>query len=128
MFMHWLFGMVYVFYFASFILLLREILRPGVLWFLRNLNDPDFNPIQEVSFYLNKRFQKFIDDLLTDDTFTNSETHSSILGFNDNIWNNCAFDDLVTNQNYQKSNAKVFAVHFYFYHVSSIQFFITKST
>ncbi|XP_054719547.1 E3 ubiquitin-protein ligase MARCHF6-like isoform X2 [Uloborus diversus] len=48
MFIHWLAGMVYVFYFASFILLLREVLRPGVLWFLRNLNDPDFNPIQEM--------------------------------------------------------------------------------
>ncbi|OXA63073.1 E3 ubiquitin-protein ligase MARCH6 [Folsomia candida] len=46
--MHWLFGMVYVFYFASFILMLREVLRPGVLFFLRNLNDPDFNPIQEM--------------------------------------------------------------------------------
>lgn len=48
MFIHWLVGMVYVFYFASFILLLREVLRPGVLWFLRNLNDPNFNPIQEM--------------------------------------------------------------------------------
>ncbi|XP_037085050.1 E3 ubiquitin-protein ligase MARCHF6-like [Pollicipes pollicipes] len=48
MFLHWLVGMIYVFYFASFILLLREVLRPGVLWFLRNLNDPDFNPIQEM--------------------------------------------------------------------------------
>ncbi|TNM96161.1 hypothetical protein fugu_015822 [Takifugu bimaculatus] len=47
MFLHWV-GMVYVFYFASFILLLREVLRPGVLWFLRNLNDPDFNPVQEM--------------------------------------------------------------------------------
>ena len=47
-FIHWLIGMVYVFYFASFVILLREILRPGVLWFLRNLNDPDFNPIQEM--------------------------------------------------------------------------------
>ena len=47
-FMHWLVGMVYVFYFASFVILLREMLRPGVLWFLRNLNDPDFNPIQEM--------------------------------------------------------------------------------
>ncbi len=45
-FLHWLVGMVYVFYFASFVILLREVLRPGVLWFLRNLNDPDFNPIQ----------------------------------------------------------------------------------
>ena len=48
MFLHWLVGMVYVFYFASFVLLLREVLRPGVLWFLRNLNDPDFHPVQEV--------------------------------------------------------------------------------
>ncbi|KAI1285561.1 E3 ubiquitin-protein ligase MARCHF6 [Halotydeus destructor] len=48
MFIHWLAGMVYVFYFASFILLLREVLRPGVLWFLQNLNDPEFNPIQEM--------------------------------------------------------------------------------
>jgi E3 ubiquitin-protein ligase DOA10 len=49
MFIHWLVGMVYVYYFASFILLLREVLRPGVLWFLRNLNDPDFSPIQVCS-------------------------------------------------------------------------------
>lgn len=48
LFMHWLIGMVYVFYSASFVLVLREVLRPGVLWFLRNLNDPEFNPIQEV--------------------------------------------------------------------------------
>lgn len=40
--------MVYVYYFASFVLLLREVLRPGVLWFLRNMNDPDFSPIQEM--------------------------------------------------------------------------------
>ena len=26
-----------------------KVLRPGVLWFLRNLNDPDFHPVQEVS-------------------------------------------------------------------------------
>jgi E3 ubiquitin-protein ligase MARCH6 len=48
LFMHWMFGMVYVYYFASFVVLLREVLRPGVLWFLRNLNDPDFSPIQEM--------------------------------------------------------------------------------
>ena len=55
-FIHWLVGMVYVFYFASFILLLREVLRPGVLWFLRNLNDPEFNPINEVSSRLSVQF------------------------------------------------------------------------
>uniref|UniRef100_A0A915NF86 RING-type E3 ubiquitin transferase n=1 Tax=Meloidogyne floridensis TaxID=298350 RepID=A0A915NF86_9BILA len=47
-FLHWLAGMVYVFYSASFMLILRELLRPGVLWFIRNLHDPDFNPIQEM--------------------------------------------------------------------------------
>ena len=69
MFLHWMVGMVYIFYFASFVVLVREVLhapatglpfpaarvffsqiiRPGVLWFLRNLNDPDFHPVQEVS-------------------------------------------------------------------------------
>lgn len=48
MFIHWLVGMVYIYHFAAFILLLREVVRPGVLWFLRNLNDPDFSPIQEM--------------------------------------------------------------------------------
>jgi E3 ubiquitin-protein ligase MARCH6 len=47
-FIHWLVGMVYIFYFASFVMLLREVLRPGVLWFLRNLNDQNFHPIQEM--------------------------------------------------------------------------------
>lgn len=48
LFVHWLVGMIYVFYFATFVFLLREVLRPGILWFLRNLNDPDFNPVQEM--------------------------------------------------------------------------------
>lgn len=48
LFLHWMIGMIYVFYSASFVLLLREVLRPGVLWFMRNLNDPEFNPIQEM--------------------------------------------------------------------------------
>lgn len=47
-FIHWLVGMIYVFYFATFVFLLKEVFRPGLLWFLRNLNDPDFNPIQEM--------------------------------------------------------------------------------
>ena len=40
--------MTYMFYFASFVGLLRSLLRPGVLWFLRNPNDPTFNPINEM--------------------------------------------------------------------------------
>ncbi|CAF4872991.1 unnamed protein product, partial [Rotaria sp. Silwood2] len=37
-FLHWLCGMVFVFYFATFIFLLREVLRPGALWFLKSIN------------------------------------------------------------------------------------------
>ena len=48
MFLHWLAGMIFIFYLASFVMLLREVLRPGVLWFLRNLNDQNFHPITEV--------------------------------------------------------------------------------
>jgi E3 ubiquitin-protein ligase MARCH6 len=48
MFVHWLIGLTYVFYFASFVLLLKDILRPKLLWFLESINDPDFNPIQEM--------------------------------------------------------------------------------
>ena len=48
LFMHWLIGIVFVFYLAHSLMLLREVLRPGVLWFLRNLNDPNFNPINEM--------------------------------------------------------------------------------
>ena len=50
MFLHWLAGIIFIFYLASFVMLLREVLRPGVLWFLRNLNDQNFHPINEVSF------------------------------------------------------------------------------
>jgi len=64
-FIHWLIGMVYVFYFASFVILLREVLRPGVLWFLRNLNDPDFNPIQEmIHLSLVRHIRRFLASLV----------------------------------------------------------------
>ena len=48
LFLHWIIGIVFVFYLAHFLMLLREVVRPGVLWFLRNLNDPNFNPINEM--------------------------------------------------------------------------------
>ncbi|XP_076818260.1 E3 ubiquitin-protein ligase MARCHF6-like [Clavelina lepadiformis] len=60
-FFHWLVGMVFVFYFATFLMLLREVLRPGALWFLRNLNDPDFNPINEmIHLPVYRHFRRFL--------------------------------------------------------------------
>lgn len=58
MFLHWLAGMIFVFYFASLVVLLREVLRPGVLWFLRNLNDHNFHPIQDVRMTISIQYQE----------------------------------------------------------------------
>lgn len=50
LFLHWMYGMIYAYYNVSFILILREVLRPGVLWFMRNYDDPHFNPIQVIMY------------------------------------------------------------------------------
>eukprot|EP00127_Corallochytrium_limacisporum_P000831 Clim_evm7s26 gene=Clim_evmTU7s26 len=47
-FLHWLAGMLYMFHFANFVSYIREVCRPGLLWFLRNPNDPNFHPIREM--------------------------------------------------------------------------------
>ena len=65
LFMHWLIGMTYAFHFASFIILLKDVLRPEVLWFLQNLNDPDFNPIQEmIHLPIMRHIRKFLASLV----------------------------------------------------------------
>ncbi|KAI8882007.1 hypothetical protein K501DRAFT_252110 [Backusella circina FSU 941] len=48
LFLHWFFGTGVLFYFANFITVCREIIRPGVLWYIRDPNDPQFHPIQEM--------------------------------------------------------------------------------
>jgi E3 ubiquitin-protein ligase MARCH6 len=59
--LHWLAGMLYVFYSASIILALRNLLRPGVLWFIRNLNDPEFSPINEMLTHpIQKHFRRLV--------------------------------------------------------------------
>lgn len=45
--------------------ILREVLRPGALWFLRNLNDPDFNPIQDmINLSVLRHVRKFVASLV----------------------------------------------------------------
>jgi len=46
--LHWFGGMFYVFQFSAIVALVRDVLRPGVLWFLRNPNDPNLNPWREI--------------------------------------------------------------------------------
>ncbi|KAI7905092.1 uncharacterized protein BX663DRAFT_549940 [Cokeromyces recurvatus] len=48
LFLHWFIGTGFILQFSVFIALVREGVRPGVLYFMRDSNDPDFHPIQEI--------------------------------------------------------------------------------
>eukprot|EP00040_Diaphanoeca_grandis_P023286 m.126424 g.126424 ORF g.126424 m.126424 type:complete len:884 (-) comp29200_c0_seq7:99-2750(-) len=47
-FLHWFVGMLFMHNFASFLKVLRDMLRQGVLWFFRDPNDPDFHPLKQM--------------------------------------------------------------------------------
>ncbi|KAJ1924579.1 hypothetical protein IWQ60_005112, partial [Tieghemiomyces parasiticus] len=47
-FLHWFIGTAFMFLFALFISVCRETIRPGVLWFIRDPNDPQFHPMKEI--------------------------------------------------------------------------------
>ena len=46
--LHWMFGTTFMYHFAMYVSVVRESIRPGVLWFIRDPNDPDINIIREV--------------------------------------------------------------------------------
>ncbi|KAJ5315887.1 hypothetical protein N7476_006194 [Penicillium atrosanguineum] len=48
LFVHWFIGTCYMFHFALFVSLCRKILRSGVLYFIRDPDDPTFHPIRDV--------------------------------------------------------------------------------
>lgn len=45
---HWGVGTCYMIQFAMFVSMCRTTMRPGVLYFVRNPNDPSYQPVQEV--------------------------------------------------------------------------------
>ncbi|TPX35008.1 hypothetical protein SmJEL517_g02469 [Synchytrium microbalum] len=47
-FLHWLVGTTFMFNVAIYVGTLREIVRPGVMWFVRDPNDPAFHPINDI--------------------------------------------------------------------------------
>lgn len=47
-FLHWLVGIVYMLQVSIFVSILREVLRPGVLAFLRDPADPNYNPFRDL--------------------------------------------------------------------------------
>ncbi|KEY73557.1 hypothetical protein S7711_03715 [Stachybotrys chartarum IBT 7711] len=47
-FVHWFIGTGYMFHFALFVSMCRKIMRPGVLYFIRDPDDPEFHPVRDV--------------------------------------------------------------------------------
>lgn len=47
-FLHWVAGTLYMFFFAQSVSLTRDIARPGVLCWIRDPNDPNFQPVKEI--------------------------------------------------------------------------------
>ncbi|KAF3906371.1 hypothetical protein ABW20_dc0104406 [Dactylellina cionopaga] len=48
LFVHWFIGTCYMFHFALFVSMCRNIMRDGVLYFIRDPDDPTFHPVKEV--------------------------------------------------------------------------------
>jgi len=48
LFIHWFVGTCYMFHFALFVSMCRKILRTGVLYFIRDPDDPTFHPVRDV--------------------------------------------------------------------------------
>lgn len=47
-FMHWVVGTGFMFLFTTMVTFCRDIVRPGVIWFIRDPNDPQFSPFKEL--------------------------------------------------------------------------------
>ncbi|EDN10872.1 predicted protein [Histoplasma mississippiense (nom. inval.)] len=48
LFVHWFIGTCYMFHFALFVSMCRKIMRNGVLYFIRDPDDPTFHPVRDV--------------------------------------------------------------------------------
>ncbi|KAL8832045.1 MAG: hypothetical protein Q9170_005042 [Blastenia crenularia] len=48
LFIHWFVGTCYMFHFALFVSMCRKIMRSGVLYFIRDPDDPTFHPVRDV--------------------------------------------------------------------------------
>ncbi|KAL9559630.1 hypothetical protein MBANPS3_000336 [Mucor bainieri] len=47
-FLHWFIGTGFILQFSVFIALVREVVRPGVLYFMPDPKDPQFQPVQDI--------------------------------------------------------------------------------
>lgn len=47
-FYHWLIGTMFMYQFANLLGVFREIMRPGVLWFIKDPQDQNFHPVRDI--------------------------------------------------------------------------------
>ena len=47
-FIHWFIGTCYMYHFALFVSMCRKLMRSGVLYFIRDPDDPNFHPVRDV--------------------------------------------------------------------------------
>ncbi|KAJ3076790.1 hypothetical protein HDU98_000090 [Podochytrium sp. JEL0797] len=47
-FLHWLAGTTFMFQFAGYVQSVRKFVRPGLVWFIRDPEDPQFHPMQDI--------------------------------------------------------------------------------
>jgi hypothetical protein len=47
-FLHWMVGTLFMYLFALYIQTVRDYVRPGLLWFIRDPNDPEFQPFEDI--------------------------------------------------------------------------------
>ncbi|KZS94639.1 hypothetical protein SISNIDRAFT_410077 [Sistotremastrum niveocremeum HHB9708] len=45
---HWLFGTIYMYIFSTVLSACRSIMRPGAMWFIKDPQDPTFQPIRDI--------------------------------------------------------------------------------
>ena len=45
---HWVIGSIFMFQFAMYVSTIRAVVRPGLMWFVRDPNDPEFNALREI--------------------------------------------------------------------------------
>ncbi|KAG2228749.1 hypothetical protein INT48_005368, partial [Thamnidium elegans] len=48
-FLHWTIGTLFMFLFTLLVTVCRDILRSGVMWFIRDPGDPQFHPVREIA-------------------------------------------------------------------------------
>jgi E3 ubiquitin-protein ligase DOA10 len=46
--LHWIVGTTWMYMFAMYVGITREIMRPGVLWFIKDPNDPNFHALRDI--------------------------------------------------------------------------------